>query len=215
MSQRLLVISLALIGLSAADVSYATESASPASTTQSTQATPTGDSWTESASAAPSAPKNPASAQPAPTTARAPAARPNDAAQRGDQRFSPIVSGKAQTTATAPARADGQWVYTQQYGWVWIPYAREYTYIAPEGYPYSYVYYPTAGWCWVYSPWVFGWGPGPYWGFYGPMHFAWYARPWFARPYYRGGYWGHPYSGHGYWGGGFRGGGFRGGGRHR
>ena len=84
---------------------------------------------------------------------------------------------------TAPAEAkDGQWVYTQQYGWVWLRYARESTYITPEGYAYSYVYYPGNGWCWLYSPWVYGWGPAPYWGVRGRGYFVWYAHPWFARP---------------------------------
>ena len=84
---------------------------------------------------------------------------------------------------TAPAEAkDGQWVYTQQYGWVWLRYARESTYITPEGYAYSYAYYPGNGWCWLYSPWVYGWGPAPYWGVRGRGYFVWYAHPWFARP---------------------------------
>ena len=92
----------------------------------------------------------------------------------------------------APAGQSGQWVYTDQYGWVWIPYSREYTYVGTEGYPYSYCYYPSYGWMWLYSPWVFGWGPGPYWGVYGRGYFAWYSHPWFARPGYypRGGYYG-------------------------
>jgi hypothetical protein len=28
----------------------------------------------------------------------------------------------------AQAQGDGQWVYTQQYGWVWMPYGSQYTY---------------------------------------------------------------------------------------
>ena len=109
-------------------------------------------------------------------------------------------------------------MYTDQYGWVWIPYAREYTYVATEGYPYSYCYYPSYGWMWLYSPWVFGWGPGPYWGVYGRGYFAWYAHPWFARPYYypRGGYnggfrAGAPVRAGYYRGGAVGGGGYRGG----
>jgi hypothetical protein len=83
----------------------------------------------------------------------------------------------------APAEAkDGQWVNTQQYGWIWLRYARESTYITPESYAYSYVYYPGNGWCWLYSPWVYGWGPTPFWGVHGRRYFAWYAHPWFARP---------------------------------
>ncbi|HVU52198.1 MAG TPA: hypothetical protein VHL80_15980 [Polyangia bacterium] len=72
----------------------------------------------------------------------------------------------------------GQWVYTQQYGWVWMAYGDQYTY-APtqEGvYPQAYVYYPSYGWTWLAAPWVFGWGVSPYWGVYGPAHFGWYGR---------------------------------------
>lgn len=101
---------------------------------------------------------------------------------------------------------DGQWVSTQQYGWIWIPYAQADTYISPAGSPYEYAYYPSIGWRWLYAPWVYGWGPLPHWGIYGPNHFAWYAHSWFTRPGYLGSYRG------GYRGGGYaRGGGLRGG----
>jgi len=74
----------------------------------------------------------------------------------------------------------GQWIYTSQYGWLWMPYAREYTYVSPDGgVAYEYAYYPRAGWRWVYAPWVLGWGPSPYWGYYGPRRYVWYAHPWF------------------------------------
>jgi hypothetical protein len=93
--------------------------------------------------------------------------------------------------------ATGQWVYTSQYGWVWMPYAQAYTHVPATGYPYMYLYYPAFGWRWSAAPWVFGWGPRPYWGAWGMTRFAWHARPWFRpRPYrgeiirYGGGY--HP-----------------------
>jgi hypothetical protein len=37
----------------------------------------------------------------------------------------------------------GQWVYTQQYGWVWMPYGDAYSYVPPDGQgqPYEYVVY--------------------------------------------------------------------------
>ncbi len=78
-----------------------------------------------------------------------------------------------QSPPVAPAAeaSDGQWVSTQQYGWIWIPYAQVDTYISPAGSPYEYVYYPSVGWNWVYAPWVFAWGPTPYWGAYGRVHF--------------------------------------------
>lgn len=67
-----------------------------------------------------------------------------------------------------------------------MPYAEPYTYVpADSGVAYMYVYYPAAGWAWVYAPWVLGIGPGAYWGPHGRAYFAWYTRPWF-RPYHRG-----------------------------
>jgi hypothetical protein len=95
---------------------------------------------------------------------------------------SPEVSPQA---GAAPA---GQWVHTDQYGWLWMPYGQQYTYIPgdPQVFPDQYVYYPVYGWRWVVAPWVYGYGPSPYWGAPGPRYFAWYARPWFRV----GGYWG-------------------------
>ncbi len=94
-------------------------------------------------------------------------------------------------TPTAPS-PDGQWIYTESYGWVWMPYERSYTYVSPaEDEAYAYVYYPRYGWSWIHAPWVIGVGPRPYWGRLGPVRFAWYAHPWFHprrvyyyRPYY-------------------------------
>ena len=80
--------------------------------------------------------------------------------------------------------AAGQWVYTQQYGWVWMPYDDAYSY-APssgEGEPYEYVYYPSYGWTWVVAPWVWGWGPWPSFGVWGPWRFAWYGHGWWRSP---------------------------------
>jgi hypothetical protein len=87
--------------------------------------------------------------------------------------------------ATAPP---GQWVSTSQYGWLWIPYDRQYVYIAPDAqaFPEEYVYYPVYGWRWVVAPWVYGYGPQPFWGSAGLRGFAWYSHPWFRV----GGYWG-------------------------
>ena len=83
-------------------------------------------------------------------------------------------------TESAPM-PDGQWVYTEQYGWVFMPYAQNYTYVPASGYPFMFVYYPRFGWHWLSAPWVYGAGPRPYWGGQGYTHFAWYTRPWFAR----------------------------------
>src|SRR5437868_2252997 len=45
----------------------------------------------------------------------------------------------------------GQWVYTSDYGWVWVP-ARSVTTVV-EGVPYAELYTPTYGWTWYVSPW--------------------------------------------------------------
>ncbi len=109
------------------------------------------------------------SAAPAETPPPPPSARPPP----------PPAEGQAQ----APRPPPGQWVYTQQYGWVWMPYGDAYTYAPPDGYgePYMYVYYPVVGWAWVVAPWVWGWGPWPLF-VHGPRHFAWYAHGWWRTP---------------------------------
>ena len=58
----------------------------------------------------------------------------------------------------AQAPATGQWVYTQQYGWVWMPYGDQYTYAPTQAgtYPQEYIYSPSYGWEWLAAPWVFG-----------------------------------------------------------
>ena len=82
-------------------------------------------------------------------------------------------------TAPAPSSVPGEWVYTAQYGWVWMPYDQQYTHVIDtSGVAYMFVYYPAFGWRWVLSPWVFGLGPWPHF-IHGPGHFAWYAHPWF------------------------------------
>jgi hypothetical protein len=98
--------------------------------------------------------------------------------------------------AAAPVSSEGQWSYTSQYGWVWLPYAQPYTYVAGDGgIAYQYAWYPSWGWRWLEAPWVLGWGPRPYWGYGGYNHFAWYSHPWYHAGVYRGGY------GYGYRGG--------------
>ena len=101
------------------------------------------------------------------------------------QSYQPAPPATAPQPVASPA---GQWVNTSQYGWVWVPYSQEYTYIPsdPQVFPDQYVYYPAYGWRWVVAPWVYGYGPAPYWGPLGLRYFAWYTRPWFRV----GGYWG-------------------------
>jgi hypothetical protein len=108
------------------------------------------------------------------------------------------------TTAAPPVA--GQWVYTDQYGWVWMPYGAQYTYLPPGGAaPDMFVYYPAYGWRWVVAPWVWGLGPRPYFGVYGVVRFPWYGRGfghwygfapryhgWVARGYWVGNRWASP-----------------------
>jgi len=87
--------------------------------------------------------------------------------------------------AAAPA---GRWVWTAQYGWLYLPYARQFVFVPgdPQVFPEQFVYYPVYGWRWVIAPWVYGYGPQPRWGVGGPRLFVWFAQPWFRV----GGYWG-------------------------
>jgi hypothetical protein len=139
----------------------------------------------------------------------------------------PVQQPEAQTIAPGPGgEAGGQWVYTSQYGWVWMPYGTRYTYegTAADTNPYAYVYYPSYGWTWLVAPWVWGWGTYPYFGVFGASHFAWYRglyRAGYGWGRYRGGSPGAFRSGYGGgwrgYGGGWRGygggysGGYRGG----
>jgi hypothetical protein len=98
---------------------------------------------------------------------------------------------------------DGQWVYTAQYGWVWMPFAPQFIHVPPSGAPpQMFVFYPAFGWRWVVAPWVWGLGPQPYWGVHGFSHFGWWGRGfgrwygfgpayvgWGGRYYWSGGRW--------------------------
>jgi hypothetical protein len=106
------------------------------------------------------------------------------------------VGGGYVTPAPAAAQPGtaGQWVYTEQYGWIWMPYGTQYTYEGGSdnvAQPYSYAYYPAYGWMWLAAPWVWGWGGYPYFGVVGPWHYPWY-RGLYHAGYgwggYRGGY---------------------------
>jgi hypothetical protein len=114
-----------------------------------------------------------------PTLALGPgAAWPSDASSVAED-----APPQAQAADTQPDTS-GQWVYTQQYGWVWMPYGDDYSYVPPggEGEPYEYVYYPDYGWTWIVAPWIWGFGPWPYFGVFGPAHFGWYGHGWWRSP---------------------------------
>lgn len=112
---------------------------------------------------------------------------PQDLPPPPPQELPPAPQEQVQVAQQQPA-AMGQWIFTAQYGWVWMPYGSEY--VAPAtiaGYaPYAYVYHPFDGWVWLAAPWVYGWGVSPHFGSHGPAAFAWY------HPSFWGGHrWGH------------------------
>jgi hypothetical protein len=80
----------------------------------------------------------------------------------------------------------GQWVYTAQNGWIYMPYGDQYVY-SDTGSAYAYVYYPAVGWRWLTAPWLIGSGPYPYFGTRGPFAYGWYRglersrHPWGAH----------------------------------
>jgi hypothetical protein len=74
--------------------------------------------------------------------------------------------------AIASPATDGQWVFTSQYGWLYMPYGSRY--VVTSASPYAYVYAPTFGWRWLSAPWVIGSGPYPHFGSQGPFAYAWY-----------------------------------------
>ena len=86
----------------------------------------------------------------------------------------PAVAQVAPPVApSAAAPWAGQWVYTSQYGWVWMPYGSGYTVATAGDEPEMYLYAPAFGWRWVVAPWVWGLGPRPYFGVFGWARFGW------------------------------------------
>ena len=58
-----------------------------------------------------------------------------------------VDAATGQEVEVQPAAPAGQWVYTSQYGWVWMPHGDAYTYLPATGAtPNMYVYYPAVGW---------------------------------------------------------------------
>jgi hypothetical protein len=109
-----------------------------------------------------------------------PPAAPPSAPPSADAAPAPPAPAEPPPADTPP----GQWVYTGQYGWIWMPYSDVYTYVPPGGWgePYAYVYGPAFGWTWVAAPWVWGFGPWPFFGVVGPVHFGWWGHGWWRSP---------------------------------
>ena len=108
------------------------------------------------------APDNSSTAEPPPAPAGPPPAQP-----AGSPPAPP--AGVSPTAPEAPA-TDGQWVYTDAYGWIWVP-AGSVSTDDVDAQPYVYLYAPEVGWTWFLSPW----GVGPF--FVGPWVHAPYPYP--------------------------------------
>lgn len=107
---------------------------------------------------------------------------PNETPQLPTTIPPPPESQQKQQQNAAPVAVNGQWVFTQQYGWVYAPYEQQYTYVTDDvSTAWMFMYRPVVGWSWLGAPWVIATGPRPFWGNWGPYRYAYYANPWF-RP---------------------------------
>lgn len=124
---------------------------------------------------------SPQQAPPAPPTG---VSAPPRAAQAAQPAGPAVVAPTAPPAATPPAVPAGHWVYTQQYGWLFMPYGPSYWYAPPTGtgQPVEYVYHPTRGWVWVSAPWIWGIGAWPWFGPVGPARYGWYEAGWWRAP---------------------------------
>ena len=140
----------------------------------------------------PQEPAQPEQAEPTSTLPPPPVSAPTAPPMQMSAPPEPTFSPQAETLNVPPT--NGQWVYTAQYGWVWMPFGPEFVFVPPGGAPpQMFLFYPAVGWRWVVAPWVWGLGPQPYWGVHGTSRFPWWGRGsgrWYA--------FGPPYVG---WGG--------------
>lgn len=123
--------------------------------------------------APPPAPAAEAQPQPPPppqpdTPQQAPAQPPPDPAQTQPPAVQAPPYPAAAPQVTEQMAVQGEWVYTEQYGWTWVPYGSTALTVGVQ--PYVYLFAPSFGWRWFVSPWGVGpfhygaWGWGPRWG---------------------------------------------------
>jgi hypothetical protein len=138
----------------------------------------------------------------APTTTATPDAAAATSSPAPPSAAPPSPAPPAPVVAAPPVPAvqtEGQWVYTDTYGWIWVPQGSSAVVVQER--PYVYLYTPVYGWTWYGSPWGYGgyragpwvhagWGPARVWhrgGWYAPPPRV-VARPRVvAPPVYRGG----------------------------
>lgn len=160
MKQMIAGLASLVLGLSVAPAALAQQAPAQAQPQQSLPTTPP----PQESGPAQAAPQEPGPAQAAPATQPAQAAAP----------------ASAPPASWVYSYPTGQWVYTADRGWLWVPAGTTTT--AVEGVPYAYMYTPAFGWTWYISPW--GWGPYRYGG--------WVAHPWHPAG-WRGGWVAHPH----------------------
>ncbi|MEA2746532.1 MAG: hypothetical protein QOI41_675 [Myxococcales bacterium] len=142
----------------------------------------------------------PATAQPATTAEPATTAQPQVSTEAAPAATQTQTQAPVFVAPPAPAvPAQGQWVYTDTYGWIWVPEGA--TTVAVQEQPYVYLYTPAYGWTWYGSPWGHGryyvgpwvhhaWGPPRVWhrgGLYAPAPHAFVHSRIAAPRVYRGG----------------------------
>ncbi len=112
--------------------------------------------------------------------AAAPGAPPDVAPSSPEPAQPPPPVGDSTVTPQPGGVPAGQWVYTGEYGWAWLPYGAAYTYASPYGDadPDMYLYLPAVGWTWVVAPWLWGWGPRPWFGTHAGWHYGWWGHGW-------------------------------------
>lgn len=140
----------------------------------------------------PPVPGPPPAERPAPPTPSADAAAPPASPASEAVPVEPVVKDQAPpaprtrhnevrdprgaSRATPPrfASETGEWVYTNDYGWIWIP--KDVSVVSANDNPYVYLYTPYFGWSWYVSPW----GYGPYscgdWAFRSAIGLAFWAN---------------------------------------
>jgi len=120
--------------------------------------------------------RQPQSAAPTPSPEAAPPAEGPAPTSTGRPALPAAPARSAAPQPPPPQPPSGAWVWSDQYGWVWLPYGEGYTRGGPTGYS-AYVYRPYFGWVWVVDPWPWGFWPWPVYNshWWGPhARFGWY-----------------------------------------